>query len=252
MISYKAIGRGPKVVVLLHDWLGDSTNYDATLPYLSQDEFTWLLPDLRGYGASRHLDAAFTLKEATTDIIALLDSLNIKEFSVAGHSMTGLVALRLALDHPQRVQKAILASPVLAGGLKLDDAGRGFFEKAAVDTTTCREVVGVVTSGRYTKTWLELKARKAAETSLPEARLGYLHNMLLVSDFSSELPGLQVPLLTITGSFDADGFKDAAVREALKPVAALTTFSDVTEAGHYPMQEAPVRYASLVQAFLNS
>lgn len=250
MLGYKVQGAGKKIVVMLHDWLGDHTNYEAVRPYLDESQFTWIFPDLRGYGSSRHIAGNFTLAEACGDVIELMDHLEIEKFAVVGHSMTGMIVFRLGLNHPNRVTHVVGAAPVTASGLKLDDAGRAFFEAAAVTREACRDVVAAVTGARYASTWLDHKAQRAAETSTEAARLGYLRNMLLVSDFSSEVGALKAPVLAITGSHDADGFKQAMVRAALKESLSNVQYEDVLEAGHYPMQEAPVQYASILQAFL--
>jgi len=250
MIGFETIGCGPTKVMLLHDWLGDRTNYEAVHPYLDQTRFTWVFPDLRGYGLSRHLEG-FSLEQAISDLIDLADQIGLVEFAVAGHSMTGMIALKLAIDWPKRVRKVILAAPVTAGGLELDDATRGFFESVAKDQDACRQIVAAVTGGRYDAAWLDYKARRSRETSTEAARLGYFHNMLLGGGFANALPGLAAPVLVLTGAHDADGFKESDVRAKLAAVSANCRFETIHEAGHYAMQEAPVRFASLLQQFLS-
>lgn len=250
MLGYETAGCGPTTVFMLHDWLGDHTTYDPCRPYLDQSRFTWVFPDLRGYGLSRHLDG-FGLDHAVADLIELADHLGIARFAVAGHSMTGMVALRLALDHPDRVSGIVLAAAVTAEGLALDDAGKAFFEAVAADQSACRDVVAAVTGARYDPIWLDYKARRSREVSTLEARQGYLRNMLLGGRFTGDFAAMTMPVLVLTGAFDTDGFRDADLRGRLDGVVPNCRFETIHEAGHYPMQETPVRYASLVQAFLS-
>ena len=249
MIGFETAGCGPTKVFMLHDWLGDRTTYEPARPYLDQSRFTWVFPDLRGYGLSRELDG-FTLDHATADLLALSDSLGGGEFAVAGHSMTGMVALKLAAHHPDRVRKVILAAPATASGLQLDAAGQAFFAAVAVDQAACRDIVAAVTGGRYGAGWLDYKARRSRETSTEAARLGYLHGMLLSGGFAADYGSLAASVMVVTGAHDTDGFREQDLRAALSGVPRCR-FETILEAGHYPMQETPVRFAALVQDFLS-
>jgi 3-oxoadipate enol-lactonase len=251
MLGYEAIGAGPIKALVLHDWLTDHTEYRPILSLLDQDRFTWVFPDLRGYGLSRHLPGAFTLAEACGDLVKLADHLGFARFSVIGHSMTGMIMLRLALDLGGRVERVFGAAPVSAAGLKLNADQRAFFENAATDDSVCREVVATVTGNRYGPTWLQRKVRRSRETSTAEARLGYLRNMQLSSDFLDATEGLATPMLLLAGENDAAGFREEDLRAGFGTYRAAQ-FQRIGEAGHYPMEETPIRYVSLLQTFLSA
>lgn len=68
MIKFKAIGAGATKILMLHDWLGDHRNYLQVERYLSEEQFTWVFPDFRGYGWSRDIAGDFSLAEAVNDI----------------------------------------------------------------------------------------------------------------------------------------------------------------------------------------
>jgi haloacetate dehalogenase len=68
--------------------------------------FRLVLPDLRGYGDSAKVAGADQSKRAmAADLVALMQSLGHPRFGLAGHDRGGRVAHRLALDHPQAVQR---------------------------------------------------------------------------------------------------------------------------------------------------
>ena len=69
-----------------------------------------VMPDNRGAGRTTPLDAATSIRAMADDCIALADRLGIARFSVAGHSMGGMIALECAIRYPQRVDRLILAS----------------------------------------------------------------------------------------------------------------------------------------------
>ncbi|MGW6292329.1 alpha/beta fold hydrolase [Streptomyces sp. NPDC055058] len=105
-------GEGPPVV-LLHGHPRTSATWHRVAPLLVRSGFTVVCPDLRGYGRSTGpapaADHAGHSKRAVAgDIVEVMGSLGHDRFALAGHDRGGSVALRLALDHPDRVARAAL------------------------------------------------------------------------------------------------------------------------------------------------
>lgn len=96
-------GEGPPLL-LLHGFGGAAWNFSELVPLLSGRRL--IVPDLPGHGASTPLPAASIA--AFADVVAeLLDG----PVDVLGHSMGGVVALRLAERHPSLVRRLVLAAP---------------------------------------------------------------------------------------------------------------------------------------------
>lgn len=75
-----------------------------------RDDFFLILPDLRGYGDSGKPPgggdhAAYGKRRMAADMIAVADALQVGRFNLCGHDRGGRVAHRLALDHPDRVER---------------------------------------------------------------------------------------------------------------------------------------------------
>jgi len=66
--------------------------------------------DYRGTGQSSKPSIDYTTKMFCEDVVALMDHLNAEDAIVVGHSMGGRVAQLIALDHPTKVHKLVLAS----------------------------------------------------------------------------------------------------------------------------------------------
>jgi pimeloyl-ACP methyl ester carboxylesterase len=66
--------------------------------------------DYRGTGKSSKTVQKYSIKMFADDAAAILDHLELEQAIVCGHSMGGVVAQLLALDHPNKVRKLILAS----------------------------------------------------------------------------------------------------------------------------------------------
>ena len=105
-------GSGPPLL-LLHGFPQTHFCWHLVAPVLARS-FTVVCPDLRGYGKSRFTGresddhAAFAKRAMAADQVALMASLGYERFGVAGHDRGGRVAYRLALDHPERVERLAL------------------------------------------------------------------------------------------------------------------------------------------------
>src|SRR3954454_8033245 len=97
-------GEGP-VVVLLHGLGGAASNWTAVAPPLAEGARV-VVPELPGHGGSSALPAPVATLDAYGERVAgVLDAPAV----VAGHSLGGLVALGLAVRHPEIVRGLVLA-----------------------------------------------------------------------------------------------------------------------------------------------
>ncbi len=99
-------------VILLHGLFGSLSNLRVVSRPLAKD-FRVISVDLRNHGSSDH-DPVMDLRSMAGDLIETLDSLNIFRAAFLGHSLGGKVAMQVALNFPERVEKLIVAdiSPV--------------------------------------------------------------------------------------------------------------------------------------------
>lgn len=95
------VGRGAPVV-LIHGLGDDHRAWRRVLPDLMLDH-SLLLYDLRGHGASNLGEPAGDLRQLGEDLVHLLDEVGIERPIMAGFSLGGTIAMRVAIDHPERV-----------------------------------------------------------------------------------------------------------------------------------------------------
>ena len=101
-------GEGP-TLVLVHGFGGAGSNWDALVPQL--DPRTRLIvPDLPGHGLSSPLPAVPSLGPFADRLALLLDREDAWPAVAVGHSMGGLVVLRLARHRPDGVAALVLAA----------------------------------------------------------------------------------------------------------------------------------------------
>jgi haloacetate dehalogenase len=107
-IFLRRFGSGP-AVLLLHGFPQTHLMWRAVAPLLAR-RFTVICADLRGYGrsgcpASRPDHAPYAKRAMANDMVSVMGKLGFPRFSIAGHDRGGRVAYRLALDHPDQVER---------------------------------------------------------------------------------------------------------------------------------------------------
>lgn len=103
-------GDGPPLV-LLHGFPQTGAEWHKVAPELAK-HFTLIIPDLRGYGFSSAPKGDTTLyskRSMAEDVIDVLNELgHTRPVRIVGHDRGARVSYRLALDHPQRVERLAL------------------------------------------------------------------------------------------------------------------------------------------------
>jgi len=109
-VHYLAEGpaNGP-VVVLVHG-LGANAEYWSNLaPYLAQSGFRVYIPDLLGYGRSdQPADFSYSVRDEAAVVVGFMDALGLKQVELGGWSMGGWIAVLVAAEHPERVNRLML------------------------------------------------------------------------------------------------------------------------------------------------
>jgi pimeloyl-ACP methyl ester carboxylesterase len=93
-------------LLLLHGYTDTSRSWSLLAPFLGK--FRLIIPDQRGHGASDAPACCYGPTQMAEDARQLLDALKVDRAAVAGHSMGSMVAVALAADHPDRVERIVL------------------------------------------------------------------------------------------------------------------------------------------------
>lgn len=106
-IHYSIEGGGPWVV-LSHSLACDLSMWDPQAPALVDAGYRVLRYDMRGHGASLVTPPPYTLDLLLEDLVGLLDELGVEKAHVVGLSIGGMIAQRLAIEHPERLHALVL------------------------------------------------------------------------------------------------------------------------------------------------
>lgn len=113
-LYYEVTGHGADVL-LLHGWGSSLRMWDALVDDLHRHYRCWSV-DLAGFGGSTTRDdAVLNIAGHTAALVAFCDRHGICPRAVVGHSMGGLLTLRLALARPDLMQRLVLVCPVVTG-----------------------------------------------------------------------------------------------------------------------------------------
>jgi pimeloyl-ACP methyl ester carboxylesterase len=111
-VVYRREGEGP-VILLIHGITSGSATWERAIRRLARDH-TVIAPDLLGHGASAKPRGDYSLGSFAAGLRDLLLALDIESATVVGHSLGGGIAMQLAYQFPERVDRLVLVS---SGGL---------------------------------------------------------------------------------------------------------------------------------------
>lgn len=122
---------GP-VVVLLHGTAGSLENFSANYGSLARTHRVIGL-DMLGCGYTDKPDRPYLITDYADHVLAVLDALGIATASVIGVSLGSWVGARLAVDHPDRIDRLVMVAPA---GIVVDAAEE---EKFGADVRSRRQ-----------------------------------------------------------------------------------------------------------------
>jgi pimeloyl-ACP methyl ester carboxylesterase len=107
-LAYQVLGIGPPLI-LIHGLAGSGRWWSKNIAAFSR-HFRVYVVDLVGFGHSHsgRYEQGFSLGDAADVLIRFMDRVAIRRSSVVGHSMGGHIALVLAADTPDRIDRLVL------------------------------------------------------------------------------------------------------------------------------------------------
>jgi pimeloyl-ACP methyl ester carboxylesterase len=101
-----------KSVVLLHGKNFSGAYWKDTITFLTSNGFRVIATDQIGFGKSSKPNIHYSFHALATNTKILLDTLGVKEVTVVGHSMGGMLATRFALMYPETATRLVLENPI--------------------------------------------------------------------------------------------------------------------------------------------
>jgi pimeloyl-ACP methyl ester carboxylesterase len=105
---YETSGRGDPLIVL-HGAYMNIPSMGAIVAKLAETHKVYAL-EFQGHGRTNDIDRPITYPNLADDVAAFLDAVGLEKADVFGYSMGAAAGLQLAIRHPQKVNRLIIAS----------------------------------------------------------------------------------------------------------------------------------------------
>jgi pyruvate dehydrogenase E2 component (dihydrolipoamide acetyltransferase) len=148
-IHFKRLGSG-QPTILIHGGGGDWTEWRDNLVPLAQG-LRVIAPDMPGFGLSQSPDRPLRLRWAVSFLVDFMTVTGTPKAHFVGHSLGGMLALALALDHPDKVSKLCLVDSAGLGDIRLRTRIRFYVIRGIARLATGRDIPQLA-SGLYDRT----------------------------------------------------------------------------------------------------
>lgn len=105
---YEVSGKGDPLIVL-HGAYMNIPAMGAIIPKLAETHEVYAL-EFQGHGRTTDIERPITYPNLAGDVAAFMDAMGIEKADIFGYSMGAAAGLRLAIDHPEKVDQLVAAS----------------------------------------------------------------------------------------------------------------------------------------------
>ena len=257
-LNYEVIGEGSPVT-LLHGFTQSGRSWREVISMMPAGR-RWVVPDLRGHGATRvRPGAPYTMEACTEDLVRLWDSLGIARSHLVGYSMGGRLALNVAATRPER----ILSLLTIGAHAGLDEEAREGRRRGDEALAQRIETDGLEAFVNY---WSSLPMFESLERRGPsfvaQVRAARMENHVAglaeslrgmgagaMRPVWNELGRVKVPATFVAGQLD-HSYAASARRLAASVQEGRVVI--VQRAGHTVHQERPEAFSRLLLAHLEA
>jgi pimeloyl-ACP methyl ester carboxylesterase len=263
-VTYHQAGQGP-VLVLLHGITSSSRTWRAVMPQLAETH-TVVAPDLLGHGESAKPRGDYSLGAYASGVRDLLAALGHDRATVVGHSLGGGIAMQLAYQFPERVERLVLVN---SGGLGREVSlllrsatlPGAEYVLPLLCKPGLRGAAGAV-GGLLGRVGLRPSndvlgvAEGFASLGEDDARRAFLHTVRAVMDIGGQRVNAtdrlylaaHLPTLIVVG--ERDPMIPAAHGRAAHALLPASRLEVMPGAGHFPFNDDPAGFVAILRAFL--
>jgi pimeloyl-ACP methyl ester carboxylesterase len=242
-LFYTEAGAGDPPLLFVHGWCCDSTFWRRQLPSFRRKHRV-VAVDLRGHGRSGKPEQAYTMDLFCQDLEWLIGELGLRRPVIVGHSMGGIVALRLAGRRKRALPGVVIVdAPIFP----------------MIDRPVRRQLIAALESPMF-----RAAARQVIEQNLfipasPPALRRRITNIMLRTpqyvmssafrnlwaDNKALAKNVNVPSLFVDAGRDLEELK--RIKRAVKGIQIGRTVG----AGHFNMLETPDQFNGMLRTFLD-
>lgn len=194
-IWYQTYGEGDPLI-LIHGGFGTVEMFGPNIEALAQGRRV-IGVDLQAHGGTGPLGRPMSFEAMATDIAELITSLGYEKADVMGYSLGGAVALRVAIDHPEVVDRLVFVSAAYAYSNWHTYNYEGMKALGTDPAATAEGMVGSPMHQAY------VSKAPGGEASWADAVKEFASFIGQDYDWSDEVPNVEAPTLIVVGDWDA-------------------------------------------------
>ncbi len=247
--------KSPNSVFFLNGVMASTSSWALQVPIFEKLGFRIVLHDFRGQLKSDKPNGPYTFNQHAQDTVDLMDYLGISAAHIVGTSYGGEVAMKMAIDHPSRVQSLCLIDSVS----ELDSVLSAFVYgwKDAAQTQDGERFFKLMMPSIYSNTFIKNnqemleKRTQAMKTMAPsyfEGQIALYDTFLNDVTMTSDLPKIKCPALVIVGENDI--LKPRKFSQIMVDGIKNAEFLMVPDCGHVTIFEKPDALNSALLGFI--
>jgi len=243
-VNYKIAGEG-KPILILHGWGGSSDSWIKVQEILAEKDCKVICPDFPGFGKSKTPLCPWSVGDYAKWVDDFANSLGMERFFVISHSFGGRVAIKFAVNYPEKLNGLILCA---SAGIKPKPSFKTkiIFRLAKIGNAvfTPKRLARFKDGARNLfYIFLRRKDYVKASGTMKEAI-----KRVLDEDLFLELPKIRTKTLIVWG--EADKMVPLRYGHIFRENIKNSELVILPEVGHSPHLEVPGRLAEIVLEYL--
>jgi len=255
----EVIGEG-EPLLLLHGFTGAGSNWKECITHIERN-FKFILIDLIGHGRTESPEnvSRYQIQQVHSDIIEIMDYLEVRKAHLLGYSMGGRVALSLAISYPERFLNLILesSSPGIEDKKARDERKAAdeklaeFIEKKGIaDFVTYWEDIPLFLTQKLLPQSVQLSIHNQRLTNNPVGLANSLKGMGtgVQPSYWNNLCKLDINTLLLCGEKDS---KFCEIADQMSKFIKNSELKKISGVGHAIHVEQPRIFGKIINEFLS-
>ncbi len=235
---------------MLHGFTDSWFSFSRVLPLIDNKYRVYVL-DQRGHGDSSRPVGGYAMEQFAADVLAFMDTMNIKQATIVGHCKGSFVAQHIASEAPDRVSKLVL----VASGTNLrNDTVRELQREIAtlkdtapVPETFARDFQASTIYSPLPAEFVQAVVKESVKVPVHVWREVVAE--LLAPEADVQLKKIKTPTLIVWG--DKESLFPRSEQDRLVSELRNSVFKVYPNTGHALHWERPERFAKDLQEFIN-
>lgn len=228
-----------KILVFLHGWGVDSKLWFGLIPELINKNYSLYFLDLPGFGQSQVPESTYDVDDYKKIVYEFVKKMELKNVNLVGHSFGGRIAIKLAAENPDFLEKIIL----------VDTAGIVTTSKIKKITALIAKTISPIFRPAFMQPLRKKLYLLFGSEYLENEKLSKIFSKVVSENLTRLLTRIKKPALIIWGKNDqVTPLYYGELMNKLIPKSKLIVFEN---AGHFSFLDKPEEFSKELIEFIN-